>query len=327
MSKSVIYDEILIIGGGLIGSSIALCVRENKAAGRVVMRDIDQQVRTRLRALGICDHVDGTVNTTNADLVILAVPPGVIANAAAQILPCMKPGAMLSDVGSVKHAVVDAILPLLPKSIEFVGGHPIAGTEQSGPDAGFASLFRDRWCILTPSTRTGETSPAAQKLQRFWQALGSNVTFMDAVHHDLVLATTSHLPHLIAYALVGTATDMETVTKGEVVKYSAAGFRDFTRIAASDPVMWRDVFLQNKDAVLDVLGRYIEDLTALKKAVRWGDGDTLLKEFTKTRDIRDKIIDAGQDVADPNFGRNTPQKQGDETPSNVGSAPPSGEMR
>jgi len=303
MSEPHIYEEILIIGGGLIGSSLARCVGERGAADRVVMSDSDKHVRARLRALEICDHVDAVVGATNADLVILAVPPGVIAKAAAQILPYMKPGAMLSDVGSVKRSVVDAILPLLPKAIDFVGGHPIAGTEQSGPDAGFASLFTDRWCILTPSARTGETSKSAQKLKRFWQALGSNVTFMDAAHHDLVLATTSHLPHLIAYALVGTATDMETVTKGEVVKYSAAGFRDFTRIAASDPVMWRDVFLQNKDAVLEVLGRYIEDLTALKKAVRWGDGETLLKEFTKTRDIRDKIIDAGQDTGEPDFGR------------------------
>ena len=303
MSEMRIYEEILIVGGGLIGSSIARCVHDRGAAGRVVMSDSDKHVRARLRALEICDQVDEIVSATNADLVILAVPPGVIAKAAARILPFMKPGAMLSDVGSVKHAVVDAITPLLPKSVDFVGGHPIAGTEQSGPDAGFASLFTDRWCILTPSARTGETTQAAEKLKRFWQTLGSNVTFMDAARHDLVLATTSHLPHLIAYALVGTATDMETVTKSEVVKYSAAGFRDFTRIAASDPVMWRDVFLQNKDAVIDVLGRYIEDLTAFKKAVRWGDGDTLLKEFTKTRDIRDKIIDAGQDTDEPDFGR------------------------
>jgi len=308
MSEPLVYDEILIIGGGLIGSSIARAVRERGAARRVVMHDRDKSVCDRLRALDICDHVDEVCGAPNADLVILAVPPGGIAQTAKQILPQMKPGAMLSDVGSVKANVVEAIVPLLSGGIDFIGGHPIAGTEQSGPDAGFASLFTDRWCILTPSARTKEASPGAQKLKRFWQALGSRVEFMDAAHHDLVLATTSHLPHLIAYALVGTATDMETVTKGEVVKYSAAGFRDFTRIAASDPVMWRDVFLQNKDAVIDVLGRYIEDLTALKKAVRWGDGDTLLKEFTKTRAIRDKIIDAGQDVAEPNFGRNPPEE-------------------
>jgi len=309
MFDPIIYDEILIIGGGLIGSSIARAVRERGAARRVVMSDNDKSVCARLRALDICNHVDTACDAARADLVILAVPPGVIAKAAAQVLPHMKPGAMLSDVGSVKAGVVEAITPLLPEGIDFIGGHPIAGTEQSGPDAGFASVFTDRWCILTPSSKTAGTSPAAQKLQSFWQALGSRVEFMDAAHHDLVLATTSHLPHLIAYALVGTATDMETVTKGEVVKYSAGGFRDFTRIAASDPVMWRDVFLQNKDAVIDVLGRYIEDLTALKKAVRWGDGDTLLKEFTKTRAIRSKIIDAGQDTDAPNFGRNTPEDE------------------
>ncbi|MBL4854629.1 MAG: prephenate/arogenate dehydrogenase family protein [Robiginitomaculum sp.] len=307
MSEVIIYDEILIIGGGLIGSSIARAVREHGAARRVVMHDSDEGVCARLQALDICDHVDRVCSASQADLVILAVPPGVIAQTAEKILPHMKPGAMLSDVGSVKANVVEAITPLLPGGIDFIGGHPIAGTEQSGPDAGFASLFADRWCILTPSSKTVEDSPAAQKLQNFWQTLGSRVEFMDAAHHDLVLATTSHLPHLIAYALVGTATDMETVTKGEVVKYSAAGFRDFTRIAASDPVMWRDICLQNKDAVIDVLGRYIEDLTALKKAVRWGDGETLLKEFTKTRAIRDKIIDAGQDVAVPNFGRDAPE--------------------
>ncbi len=312
MPEPVIYNEILIIGGGLIGSSIARAVHENGAAGRVVMIDHDKHVCDRLRALDICERVDKMYGASNADLVILAVPPGVITKTAKQILPHMKPGALLSDVGSVKSSVVDGVTPVVPHGIDFIGGHPIAGTEQSGPDAGFAGLFTDRWCILTPSPITTKTSPAAQKLKRFWRALGSRVEFMDAAHHDLVLATTSHLPHLIAYALVGTATDMETVTKSEVVKYSAAGFRDFTRIAASDPVMWRDVFLQNKDAVIDVLGRYIEDLTALKKAVRWGDGETLLKEFTKTRTIRHKIIDAGQDVAAPDFGRNAPQDiQGD----------------
>ncbi|MCF6221725.1 MAG: prephenate/arogenate dehydrogenase family protein [Robiginitomaculum sp.] len=300
MTTQHIYTNILIVGGGLIGSSIARACREYGAAGRVVITDKDAVVRASLRSLDICDAVMDTAEPADADLVILAVPPGSIVDTAKALLAQMKPGAILTDVGSVKGDVVQNIAPLLTADIEFIGGHPIAGTEQSGPEAGFASLFTDRWCILTPED---EKSKSAQILKKFWQSLGSRVAFMDAKHHDLVLATTSHLPHLIAYALVGTATDMETVTRGEVVKYSAGGFRDFTRIAASDPVMWRDVFLQNRDAVLDVLGRYIQDLTALKTAVRWGDGETLLKEFTKTRDIRHRIIDAGQDSATPNFGR------------------------
>ena len=297
-----VYDNVLIIGGGLIGSSIARACQEFRAAKCVEMTDVNVDVRGTLRNLNICDGVVDVIDPSNADLVILAVPPGNIVEVAKTILPHMKQGATLTDVGSVKHDVVTKITPLLPEHINFIGGHPIAGTEQSGPNAGFAALFTDRWLILTPQH---EKSASAQTLKQFWQTFGSRVTFMDAKHHDLVLATTSHLPHLIAYALVGTATDMETVTSSEVVKYSAGGFRDFTRIAASDPIMWRDVFLQNKDAVLDVLGRYIEDLTALKKAVRWGDGDMLLKEFTKTRDIRHRIVDAGQDSAKPNFGRDT----------------------
>jgi len=306
-----VYDNVLIVGGGLIGSSLARACREFGAAKRVTITDTNVDVRTSLCGLDICDDVTETADASSADLVILAVPPGSISDTAAALLPHMKQGATLTDVGSVKADVVEKITAILPEGIDFIGGHPIAGTEQSGPEAGFATLFTDRWCILTTED---ETNPAVQKLKQFWQAVGSRVAFMEAKHHDLVLATTSHLPHLIAYALVGTATDMETVTRSEVVKYSAAGFRDFTRIAASDPVMWRDVFLQNKDAVLDVLGRYIEDLTALKKAVRWGDGETLLREFTKTRDIRTRIIDAGQDSPAPNFGRDVPgeDESGDE---------------
>jgi len=303
MAMQSVYDNILIVGGGLIGSSIARACREFGAAERVTITDTNAGVRKSLHGLDICDEVSEVADPSDADLVILAVPPGIISDTAAALLPTMKKGATLTDVGSVKADVVEKINAILPEGINFIGGHPIAGTEQSGPEAGFALLFADRWCILTTED---EASSSAQKLKKFWQTIGSRVAFMDAKHHDLVLATTSHLPHLIAYALVGTATDMETVTRGEVVKYSAGGFRDFTRIAASDPVMWRDVFLQNKDAVLDVLGRYIEDLTALKKAVRWGDGETLLKEFTKTRDIRTRIIDAGQDSAEPNFGRDVP---------------------
>ena len=302
MPDMKLYETILIIGGGLIGSSLARACMEHKAADTVLITDKDAAVRKSLTDLAIADDVpeSAPASAAMADLVILAVPPGAMSAAASEIAGHMKPGTMLTDVGSIKASIVDSITPLMPDGVEFIGGHPIAGTENSGPEAGFASLFNDRWCILTPKN---ETSENAQKLKQFWETLGSEVAFMEPKHHDLVLATTSHLPHLIAYGLVGTATDMETVTKGEVVKYSAAGFRDFTRIAASNPVMWRDVFLGNREAVLEVLGRYIEDLTALKRAIRWGDGDTLMREFSKTRDIRKRIIDAGQDSAAPNFGR------------------------
>lgn len=299
-----VFDTVLIIGGGLIGSSLARACRAHGAAKTIMMADKDEGVRSRLRDLAIVDKViddiENCSDIKNVNLVILAVPPGAMAKAVSQIAPLLPDGCLVSDVGSIKESIEREVAPLLPNGAEFIGGHPIAGTEKSGPDAGFSSLFENRWCILTPSD---ESSQSAQKLKLFWENLGSEVAFMDAKRHDLVLATTSHLPHLIAYALVGTATDMETVTRNEVVKYSAGGFRDFTRIAASDPVMWRDVFLGNRDAVLDVLGRYIEDLTALKKSIRWGDGDVLLKEFTKTRNIRERIIDAGQDSAAPNFGR------------------------
>ena len=297
-----LYKNILIVGGGLIGSSFARACMERRVAGHLIITDHSAKVRARLRELSIADDVedDAARAVKTADLILLAVPPGVMATVVKQLTGYIKPGCVISDVGSVKASIINEITPLLPEGAVFIGGHPIAGTENSGPDAGFASLFEERWCILTPED---ETTREAQILKRLWESLGSKVAFMDAARHDLILATTSHLPHLIAYALVGTATDMETVTRNEVVKYSAGGFRDFTRIAASDPVMWRDVFLGNREAVLDVLGRYIEDLTALKKAIRWGEGETLLKEFTKTRDIRERIIDAGQESAAPNFGR------------------------
>ncbi len=303
-----IFDSVFIIGGGLIGSSIARACRLHGAVKTIVMTDAHPEVRTRLRALEIADLIvdDNTDNPFSGEgkhLVILAVPPGVMATALSPYVHYLTPDCVVSDVGSIKESIVRDVSPILPDGVEFIGGHPIAGTEKNGPDAGFASLFENRWCILTPHD---ETTKNAQRLKQFWERLGSEVAFMDVCRHDLVLATTSHLPHLIAYALVGTATDMETVTRNEVVKYSAGGFRDFTRIAASNPVMWRDVFLGNKDAVLEVLGRYIEDLTALKKAIRWGEGDVLLKEFTKTRNIRERIIDAGQDSAAPNFGRDEP---------------------
>jgi len=219
---------------------------------------------------------------------------------ASEIIPAMKAGAVLSDVGSVKGGIIKAVTPVLRDDIVFIPGHPIAGTENSGPEAGFSTLFKERWCILTPEN---PDSAEATQLGKFWEALGSEIAFMTPERHDLVLATTSHVPHLIAYTLVGTAVDMEAVTQNEVVKFSAGGFRDFTRIAASDPVMWRDVFIENKESVLEVVDRFIEDLSALKRAIRWGNGDPLLEHFTKTRDIRRKIVDAGQDSPESNFGR------------------------
>jgi len=237
-----------------------------------------------------------------ADLVILCVSVGANAGLAATIAPGLAAGAIVSDVGSVKGAVIAAVGPHLPKDVALVPAHPVAGTEQSGPDAGFATLFVNRWCILTPAA--GVDPAATEKVRAFWEALGSNVEIMNAAHHDLVLAITSHVPHLIAYNIVGTASDLEDATRSEVIKFSAGGFRDFTRIAASDPTMWRDVFLNNREAVLEVLGRFSEDLSALQRAIRWGDGDALFDLFTRTRAIRRSIIDAGEDSAVPNFGRN-----------------------
>ena len=305
-----VFKSILIIGGGLIGTSVAHASRATGACDHIVMYDKDAAVRARLTEIGLADKVCNRLveQTGQVDLVILAVPPGAMAAAASAIAQHLRPGQIVSDVGSVKESVMKQVEPLMPKGVVFIGGHPIAGTENSGPDAGFATLFEDRWCILTPHD---ESTEPAQKLKLFWECLGSRIAFMPADRHDMVLATTSHLPHLIAFALVGTATDMETVSNREIIKYSAGGFRDFTRIAASDPVMWRDVFLNNRDAVLDCLGWFIEDLTALKKAIRFGDGEKLLDEFTKTRDIRRKIIDAGQETPAPNFGRDEPHSEGD----------------
>lgn len=297
------FDTILIVGCGLIGSSIARAARHFGAAKTILMSDQSADVCARVSALNMADAVSQNAGelTRQADLVILCVPAGAMETCAKSIIPVMKSGAVLSDVGSIKGAVVDTLSPLLRADISLVPGHPIAGTENSGPEAGFAGLFKQRWCILTPED---ETSTASAKVKTFWETLGSQVAFMSAKRHDVVLATTSHVPHLLAFTLVGTAVDMERVTNNEVVKYSAGGFRDFTRIAASDPVMWRDVFLGNKEAVLGVVERYIEDLSSLKRAIREDDGEALFAQFSKTRNIRRDIIDAGQDSAAPNFGRN-----------------------
>lgn len=295
------FDSLLIIGGGLIGSSIARAAKSRAGVSTVWMADKSADVIETIERLGIADGVaEGSAHhfASKADLIIVCVPPGKIAEVAADILPVMKTGAILSDVGSIKGAVITAMRPHLRDDISVIPGHPIAGTEFSGPEAGFAELFDHRWCVLTP---INPDDPALPKLTAFWEALGSDVAIMDPNRHDTVLATTSHVPHLIAYTLVGTAVDMETVTGDEVVKFSAGGFRDFTRIAASDPVMWRDVFLSNREATLEVVDRFIEDLTALKRAIRWSDGETLLDHFAKTRDIRRRIVESGQD--EPNFGR------------------------
>jgi cyclohexadieny/prephenate dehydrogenase len=296
------FNHVTLIGLGLIGSSLAHAVKRHNLAERITGYDVSEKVRKRAAELELAAIAANPADAVkDADLVILCSPVGSYKELAAAIAPQLKPGAILSDVGSVKGAVVRDIAPLLPKSVHFLPAHPIAGTEQSGPDAGFASLFEHRWCIITPLP--GADPRALEKLKQFWEKCGSQVEVMDPIHHDLVLAMTSHVPHLIAYNIVGTAHDLEKVTEGEVIKFSAGGFRDFTRIAASDPIMWRDVFLNNRDAVLEVLGRFNEDLSLLQRAVRDGNGDALFELFTRTRAIRRSIVDIGQDSAAPNFGR------------------------
>jgi cyclohexadieny/prephenate dehydrogenase len=296
------FARVSMIGLGLIGSSIARAVREAMPTVVLTGHDADAQVRETARALKLCDDVSDTAGAavTDADLVILCVPLGAMATVAAGIAADLPPEAVISDVGSSKAAVATILSEAFPNHA-IVPAHPVAGTERSGPEAGFASLFHKRWCILTPSTSAPDA--AVQQVTAFWERLGAQVEIMDAAHHDLVLAVTSHVPHLIAYSIVGTASDLESVTRGEVIKYSAGGFRDFTRIAASDPTMWRDVFLTNKDAVLEVLQRFSEDLTALQRAIRWGDGEALFDLFTRTRAIRRSIIEQGQDDDRPDFGR------------------------
>lgn len=296
------FDTIAIVGLGLIGSSIARAVRQSLPDTRILGYDRNLQVCARAEAIGLCDgyHAAFGAELTAAQLVILCVPVGAMAAAAAAMAPHLSAQAIISDVGSCKASVLTALRAALPHAL-IVPAHPVAGTENSGPEAGFASLFKGRWCILTPDADAD--AEACAKVASFWQALGANVETMDAAHHDLVLAVTSHLPHLIAYTIVGTASDLEGVTQSEVIKYSAGGFRDFTRIAASDPVMWRDVFLSNKEAVLEMLQRFSEDLSALQRAIRWDKGDELEDLFTRTRTIRRSIIEQGQDDAKPDFGR------------------------
>jgi len=296
------FARVSIIGLGLIGSSVARAVKAAMPEVRVTGFDADPEVRERSRDLGFCDDVADTVGIAviNAGLVILCVPVGAMGPVAETIAADLPTDAIVSDVGSCKQSVAEALAAALPQAT-IIPAHPVAGTEKSGPDAGFATLFKGRWCILTPPADAPEA--AIEALSSFWQRLGADVEIMDARHHDLVLAVTSHLPHLIAYTIVGTADDLEEVTQSEVIKYSAGGFRDFTRIAASDPVMWRDVFLNNKDAVLEMLQRFSEDLTALQRAIRYGKGDDLEALFARTRDIRRSIVEQGQDDDAPDFGR------------------------
>ena len=305
-ASSTLFNRLALIGVGLIGSSIARAAKTQGAVRSIVATARSAATRRRVAELGLADQVVETnaAAVEGADLVIVCTPVGACGQVAKEIAPHLAAGAIVSDVGSVKAAIVRDMAPHLPKSVHFVPAHPVAGTEYSGPDAGFAELFVNRWCILTPEQRTDEA--ATEKLAAFWRLLGANVEVMDAEHHDLVLAITSHLPHLIAYTIVGTAEELQSVTRSEVLKFSAGGFRDFTRIAASDPTMWRDVFLANKDAVLEMLGRFNEDVSLLTKAIRRGDGEALFEHFTRTRAIRKGIVEMGQDSPSPDFGRPHP---------------------
>jgi len=297
------FGRVALIGLGLIGSSLSHVMRRKGLAERISGSARSEATLRRAAELGLAEELsqDPAEAVRDADLVFLNVPVGAMGAVAERIAPALKEGAILTDVGSVKAAVIRDVSPHVPEGVHFIPGHPIAGTEQSGPDAGFPELFENRWCILTPLE---DTDPQAlERLSAFWRACGSNVDTMDPKHHDLVLGITSHLPHLIAYNIVATAADLEEVTESEVIKYSAGGFRDFTRLAASDPTMWRDVFLNNREAVLELLGRFSEDLSALQRAIRWGEGEKLFDLFSRARKIRREIIEAGQDTEAPNFGR------------------------
>ncbi len=297
------FEKVALIGLGLIGSSLSHVIRRERLAKSISGHARSAATRDRAMELGLADtmHEHAADAVRDADLVVLCVPVGACGAVAAAIASTLKPGAIVTDVGSVKAAVIREVSPHMPDNVHFVPGHPIAGTEYSGPDSGFASLFENRWCILTPLSGTDDDATA--RLTAFWQACGSKVDVMEAEHHDRVLSITSHLPQLIAFNIVTTAADLEEVTQHEVIKYSAGGFRDFTRLAASDPTMWRDVYLNNKQAVLELLGRFSEDMSALQRAIRWGDGEMLFDTFTRARGIRQRIIEAGQDTDEPDFGR------------------------
>lgn len=298
-----IYDRVAFIGLGLIASSMALAIRQFGLAREITGHAKSAETRAVALEIGLCDRVYATAAEAveGADLVVLCVPVGAMGEIAAAMAPHLKQGACVTDVGSVKQAVIEAVAAHIPAGVAFVPAHPLAGTEHSGPRSGFATLFQNRWCLLTPTETS--TPDATARLRALWEGMGANVDEMDAGHHDLVLAVVSHTPHLIAYTMVGVADHLRRVSNSEVIKYSASGFRDFTRIAASDPTMWRDVFLTNKDAVLDILGRFTEELFVLQRAIRMGDGDELHAYFTRTRAIRRGIIEAGQDTSAPDFGR------------------------
>ncbi|TAX57539.1 prephenate/arogenate dehydrogenase family protein [Rhizobium leguminosarum] len=306
---SVQFDRIALIGIGLIGSSLAYDIRRLGLAREIVVATRSPDTLKRAEELGLGDRYTTSSQDAvkDADLVIVSVPVGASESVAKEISASLKPGAIVTDVGSTKASVIAQMLPHMPHNVHFIPGHPLAGTEKSGPDAGFPGLFEGRWCIFTPVAGTDET--ALKRLRSFWEALGSKVDEMDAEHHDKVLAIVSHLPHIIAYNIVGTADDLETVTESEVIKYSASGFRDFTRLAASDPTMWRDVCLHNRDAILEMLARFSEDLAYLQRAIRWGEGDKIFELFTRTRAIRRSIVQAGQDVDAPDFGRHALDKK------------------
>lgn len=301
--SGLVYERVALIGLGLIASSMFWAMKRGDLVGEVTGYAKSEASRETARRIGLCDRVceSAAEAVEGADLVVLCVPVGAMGPVAAEIAPHLNAGATVTDVGSVKRSVIDAVQPHLPEGVHFVPAHPLAGTEHSGPESGFAELFDNRWSLLVPVE--GTEPEAIAKLRALWEGMGANVDEMDADHHDLVLSVTSHTPHLIAYTMVGVADDLRRVTDSEVIKYSAAGFRDFTRIAASDPTMWRDVFLTNKDATLEILGRFTEELFALQRAIRTGDGEQLHDYFTRTRAIRRGIIEAGQDTAAPNFGR------------------------
>lgn len=297
------FEKIALVGIGLIGSSLARVIRREGLARHIAIATRSTSTLKRAEELGLGDSytTEAKEAARDADLVIVSVPVGSSGEVAAEIAPALKKGAILTDVGSTKASVIAQMQPHVPDGVHFIPGHPLAGTEKSGPDAGFADLFDNRWCIFTPLP--GTDPKALEKLSEFWRRCGSNIDTMDPQHHDMTLAIVSHLPHIIAYNIVGTADDLESVTKTEVIKYSASGFRDFTRLAASDPTMWRDVCLHNKDAILEMLARFSEDLASLQRAIRWGDGEKLFDLFTRTRAIRRSIIEAGQDIDVPDFGR------------------------